>query len=39
VFLSKGTGGRVMPVPGFGDWAGIGKGGRKEGYRDRKDRY
>jgi hypothetical protein len=28
-----------MPVPELSDLAGIAKGARKEGYRDRKDRY
>ena len=39
VFIPKGKGVLVMPVPEFGDLAGIAKGARKEGYRDRKDRY
>jgi len=39
VFIPKGRGVLVMPVPKLGDLAGIAKGARKEGYRDRKDRY
>ena len=39
VFIPKGRGVLVMPVPELGDLAGIAKGARKEGYRDRKDRY
>ena len=39
VFIPKGRGVLVMPVPELGDLAGIAKGVRKEGYRDRKDRY
>jgi AbrB family looped-hinge helix DNA binding protein len=39
VFLPKGKGVLVMPVPEFEQLAGIAKGARKDGYRDRKDRY
>lgn len=39
VFIPKGKGVLVMPVPEFDQLAGIAKGARKEGYRDRKDRY
>ena len=39
VFIPKGRSVLVMPVPELGDLAGIAKGARKEGYRDRKDRY
>jgi len=39
VFTPKGRVVLVMPVPKLGDLAGIAKGARKEGYRDRKDRY
>ena len=39
VFIPKGRGVLVMPVPELGDLAGIAKGARKEGHRDRKDRY
>jgi hypothetical protein len=39
VFIPKGKGVLVMPVPELDDLAGIAKGVRKDGYRDRKDRY
>ena len=39
VFIPKGKGVLVMPVPELSDLAGIAKGARKEGYRNRKDRY
>jgi AbrB family looped-hinge helix DNA binding protein len=39
VFIPKGTGVLLMPVPELGRLAGIAKGASKEGYRDRKDRY
>jgi AbrB family looped-hinge helix DNA binding protein len=39
VFIPKGRGVLVMPVPEFNQLAGIAKGARKDGYRDRKDRY
>ena len=39
VFIPKGKGVLVMPVPKLSDLAGIAKGARTEGYRDRKDRY
>lgn len=39
VFIPKGKGVLVMPVPAFEDLAGIAKGARKDGYRDRKDRF
>jgi AbrB family looped-hinge helix DNA binding protein len=39
VFIPKGTGVLVMPVPKLSQLAGIAKGARKDGYRDRKDRY
>ena len=39
VFIPKGMGVLVMPVPEFKQLAGIAKGARKDGYRDRKDRY
>ena len=39
VFILKGNGVLVMPVPDLGELAGIAKGARKDGYRDRKDRY
>jgi AbrB family looped-hinge helix DNA binding protein len=39
VFIPKGQGVLVMPVPKLEQLAGIAKGARKDGYRDRKDRY
>jgi AbrB family looped-hinge helix DNA binding protein len=39
VFIPKGKGVLVMPVPELQQLAGIAKGARKDGYRDRKDRY
>jgi AbrB family looped-hinge helix DNA binding protein len=39
VFIPKGKGVLVMPVPNLDHLAGIAKGARKHGYRDRKDRY
>jgi AbrB family looped-hinge helix DNA binding protein len=39
VFIPKGKGVLVMPVPELQQLAGIAKGARKVGYRDRKDRY
>lgn len=39
VFLPKGKGVLVMPVPELEQLAGIAKGAHKNGYRDRKDRY
>lgn len=39
VFIPKGAGVLVMPVPELQQLAGIAKGARKEGYRDREDRY
>jgi AbrB family looped-hinge helix DNA binding protein len=39
VFIPKGNGVLVMPVPELDQLAGIAKGARKDGYRDRKDRY
>jgi AbrB family looped-hinge helix DNA binding protein len=40
VFIPKDKGVLVMPVPKLGELAGIAKGAkRKDGYRDRKDRY
>lgn len=38
VFIPKGKGVLVMPVPELDQLAGIAKGAHKEGYRDRKDR-
>ncbi len=39
VFIPKGKGVLVMPVPELTQLAGIAKGARKDGFRDRKDRY
>lgn len=39
VFLPKGKGVLVMPVPEFKQLAGIAKGARTADYRDRQDRY
>ncbi len=38
VFIPKGKGVMVMPVPRLSELAGIAKGARKDDYRDRKDR-
>jgi AbrB family looped-hinge helix DNA binding protein len=38
VFIPKDKGVLVMPVPELAELAGIAKGARKDGYRDRKDR-
>lgn len=39
VFIPKGKGVLLMPVPDPNRLAGIAKGANKEGYRDRADRY
>ena len=39
VFIPKGNGVLVMPVPELKQLAGLAKGARATGYRDRKDRY
>ena len=39
VFIPKGQGVLVLPVPELHELAGIAKGAKKSGYRDRKDRY
>jgi len=39
VFIPKGKGVLVMPVPELAELVGIAKGAKAEGYRDRKDRY
>ncbi|WP_076998988.1 AbrB/MazE/SpoVT family DNA-binding domain-containing protein [Variovorax sp. KK3] len=39
VFIPKGRGVLVMPVPEFDQLKGIAKGARRDGYRDRKDRF
>lgn len=39
VFIPKGSGVLVMPVPEFEQLAGIAKGSKSGGYRDRADRH
>ncbi|ROH86000.1 AbrB/MazE/SpoVT family DNA-binding domain-containing protein [Stagnimonas aquatica] len=39
VFIPKGRGVLVMPVPELKQLAGMAKGANPDGYRDRKDRY
>jgi AbrB family looped-hinge helix DNA binding protein len=39
VFIPKGKGVLIMPVPDFDQLSGLAKGARAEGYRDRKDRF
>ena len=39
VFIPKGKGVLVIPVPELRELAGIAKGGKRNGYRDREDRY
>lgn len=39
VFIPKGKGVLVMPVPELAQLAGIARGARTNDYRDRKDRY
>ena len=39
VFIPKGKGVLVMPVPDLGQLSGLAKGEKTDGYRDRKDRY
>jgi len=39
VFIPKGHGVLMMPVPAKDDLAGLAKGARRTGYRDRRDRY
>jgi AbrB family looped-hinge helix DNA binding protein len=39
VFIPKGKGVMVMPVPELEDLRGIARGANGEGYRDRNDRY
>ncbi|HEY3778665.1 MAG TPA: AbrB/MazE/SpoVT family DNA-binding domain-containing protein [Rhizomicrobium sp.] len=39
VFISKGHGVLMMPVPAKTELAGLAKGARRTGYRDRNDRY
>jgi AbrB family looped-hinge helix DNA binding protein len=39
VFVPKGTGVLVMPVPDLEQLSGLAKGAKTSGYRDRKDRF
>ncbi len=39
VFIPKGKGVLLMPVPDLKQLAGIARGAKTEGYRDRQDRY
>ncbi len=39
VFIPRGKGVLMMPVPALGQLAGIAKGANAAGYRDRKDRF
>ena len=39
VFIPKGKGVLVMPVPDLAQLAGLARGAMPEGYRDREDRY
>jgi len=39
VFISKGKGVLVMPIPDLEQLSGLAKGAKKSGYRDRKDRF
>lgn len=39
VFIPKGAGVLMMPVPELDDLAGLAKGADTKGYRDREDRY
>lgn len=39
VFMPKGKGVLLMPAPELAELAGIAKGARKTGYRDRADRH
>ena len=39
VFIPKGKGVLVMPVPELAQLAGLAKGASKQGYRDRQDRF
>ncbi len=38
-FIPKGTGVLLVPVPEVADLAGVAKGAKAEGYRDREDRF
>ena len=39
VFIPKGNGVLVMPVPELQQLAGLAKGAKRDSYRERKDRY
>jgi AbrB family looped-hinge helix DNA binding protein len=39
VFIPKGEGVLLMPVPELKDLAGLARGAKSEGYRDRTDRF
>jgi AbrB family looped-hinge helix DNA binding protein len=39
VFVPKGSGVLLMPVPELSELAGLARGSKAERYRDRKDRY
>ena len=39
VFIPKGKGVLVMPVPDLKQLSGLAKGAKADGYRDRKDRF
>ena len=39
VFIPKGKGVLLMPVPDLKQLAGLARGAKPEGYRDRQDRY
>ena len=39
VFIPKGRGVLLMPVPGLEELSGIASGARRDGWRDRDDRY
>jgi AbrB family looped-hinge helix DNA binding protein len=39
VFIPKGKGVLVMPVPELDQLAGLARGAKRTGYRDRKDRF
>lgn len=39
VFIPKGSGMLLMPTPSLSQLAGIAKGAKTSGYRDRKDRH
>ena len=39
VFIPKGNGVLMMPVPDMAQLSGLAKGAKTDGYRDRKDRF